>query len=82
MISFYLVSSQQKIISILSFSEVVNLKLVSLNLSSNRISMLPVELRLMDNLIELDITHNPLTVPPANVSIACNIILLTKLIRK
>ncbi|XP_026468444.1 leucine-rich repeat and calponin homology domain-containing protein 3-like [Ctenocephalides felis] len=47
--------------------EVVNLKLVSLNLSSNRISMLPVEMRLMENLIELDISHNPLTVPPANL---------------
>lgn len=44
------------------------LKLVTLDISLNRISALPVELHYMDSLVELHVEHNPLTFPPAHVS--------------
>lgn len=44
------------------------LNLVSLDISCNRIATLPVELRLMTNLVSLHLDSNPLTSPPASVS--------------
>ena len=44
------------------------LKLVALDISLNRISILPVELRFMVSLVELCVEDNPLTSPPAHVS--------------
>lgn len=56
--------------------EVTFLRLVRLDIRANRISTLPVELRLMKTLIELFVDDNPLTSPPASVSneasMACN----------
>ena len=43
------------------------LKLVTLDISLNRISTLPVELRFMVSLVELCVEHNPLTSPPSYV---------------
>jgi hypothetical protein len=45
------------------------LKLIHLDCSYNRIVRLPLNLREMISLIELNIEHNPLEVPPASVSI-------------
>jgi hypothetical protein len=42
-------------------------QLTFLDLSGNRISSLPVELRFMTTVIELNLGENPLTCPPANV---------------
>lgn len=50
------------------FIDVTSLQLVSLDISGNRISVLPVELRNMSSLVTLELTHNPLTTPPASVS--------------
>lgn len=44
------------------------LKLVTLDVSENRIATLPVELRFMVSLVELSVEHNPLTSPPTYVS--------------
>lgn len=41
----------------------------SLDVSCNRIATLPVELRLMKNLVNLVLDSNPLTSPPASVSL-------------
>lgn len=49
-------------------SDVTCLNLVSLDISCNRIATLPVELRLMTNLVSLHLDSNPLTSPPASVS--------------
>lgn len=43
------------------------LKLVTLDISLNRISSLPVELRFMVSLVDLCVEHNALTSPPAHV---------------
>ena len=48
-------------------SEISYLQLTFLDLSGNRISALPVELRFMTSVIELNLGENPLTCPPANV---------------
>lgn len=50
-------------------SELTYLKLERLDISGNRISSLPVELRSMTTLVYLNLNHNPLTSPPAKVSI-------------
>ena len=47
------------------------LKLITLDISLNRISTLPVELRFMISLVELCVEHNPLTSPPAHVRFLC-----------
>lgn len=44
-----------------------SLNLVSLDLSCNRISSLPLEIRFMTDLIDLNLTDNPLTSPPAQL---------------
>lgn len=49
------------------FSELTYLRLVKLDVSCNRISVLPNELRKMKSLIELKLAENPLTSPPASV---------------
>lgn len=45
------------------------LQLVTLDISVNRISALPVELRYMVSLVDLCVEHNPLASPPAHVCI-------------
>lgn len=52
-------------------TELMFLKLVTLDISLNRISVLPVELRFMVSLVNLCVEHNPLTTPPAHVSPLC-----------
>lgn len=47
--------------------EVTYLRLTRLDLSANRISTLPVEMREMDCLIDLAVEENPLNSPPASV---------------
>lgn len=49
-------------------SDIDSLNLESLDVSCNRIATLPVELRLMKNLVNLVLDSNPLTSPPASVS--------------
>ena len=49
------------------------LKLVRLDISLNRIAVLPVELRFMVSLVELCVEHNPLTSPPAHVISRINV---------
>lgn len=49
--------------------ELTYLQLVSLDISCNRIATLPVELRLMTSLVDLELVNNPLTSPPASVSL-------------
>ena len=51
-----------------SFVEISFLRLVHMDLSANRISTLPVELRFMISVVDLNLGENPLTCPPANVS--------------
>lgn len=53
----------------LAFLEVTCLQLVSLDISCNRIATLPVELRLMTSLVNLELENNPLTSPPASVNL-------------
>lgn len=48
--------------------EIAYLRLVKLDISGNRISTLPVELRTMTTLVDLNLSHNPLTSPPSYVS--------------
>lgn len=50
------------------FPEVAALRLEKLDLTANQISSLPVELRVMDSLVELNLDHNPLVSPPSSVS--------------
>lgn len=45
-----------------------SLSLVTLDISGNRIAVLPVELRNMTSLVTLELENNPLTTPPASVS--------------
>ncbi|XP_043283916.1 leucine-rich repeat and calponin homology domain-containing protein isoform X4 [Venturia canescens] len=49
--------------------ELTYLRLVKLDISSNRISVLPNELRKMKSLVELRLSDNPLTSPPASLCI-------------
>lgn len=51
------------------FLDVTYLHLVSLDISGNRIATLPVELRNMQSLVNLELENNPLTSPPASVSL-------------
>ena len=51
------------------FSEISFLRLVHMDLSANRITTLPVELRFMNSVVELSLGENPLSCPPANVSL-------------
>lgn len=53
----------------LSVSELTCLTLVSLDVSNNRISSLPLEIRQMSTLVEINLENNPMTSPPASVSI-------------
>jgi hypothetical protein len=53
---------------ILLYLEIAYLRLVKLDISGNRISTLPVELRTMTTLVDLNLSHNPLTSPPSYVS--------------
>ncbi|ROT79491.1 putative leucine-rich repeat and calponin-likey domain-containing protein 1 isoform X2 [Penaeus vannamei] len=48
-------------------SELCFLRLVLLDLSGNRIAMLPTELRFMSSLVTLSLDNNPLQHPPANL---------------
>lgn len=57
---------------ILLYSEIAYLRLVKLDISGNRISTLPVELRTMTTLVDLNLSHNPLTSPPSYVSGHCS----------
>ena len=50
-----------------SFSEISYLQLTFLDLSGNRITVLPVELRFMTTVVHLNLEENPLSCPPANV---------------
>ena len=49
-------------------SEISFLRLVHMDLSANRITTLPVELRFMNTVVDLSLGENPLSCPPANVS--------------
>jgi hypothetical protein len=49
--------------------DLTNLNLFSLDISCNKIASLPVELRLMTSLIDLNLADNPLTSPPAHICI-------------
>ncbi len=48
--------------------ELSYLQLSLLDLSANRISSLPVEIRFMTSVVRLNLGENPLSCPPANVS--------------
>lgn len=48
-------------------SELCKLQLRHLDLSQNKISHVPVELRRMDSLVDLNLHYNPLICPPAHV---------------
>jgi Leucine-rich repeat (LRR) protein len=52
-----------------NISEISYLQLTLLDLSGNRISSLPVELRFMTSVVHLSLDENPLTCPPANVRV-------------
>ena len=56
--------------------ELMYLKLITLDISLNRVTVLPVELRFMVSLVELCVEHNPLTSPPAYVCYFCNYFLI------
>lgn len=61
-----------KVVQLTFFSrpaELTSLNLVSLDVSCNKIASLPVELRLMTSLVELDLADNPLTSPPAQLCV-------------
>lgn len=49
--------------------EITNLLLVSLDISCNKISALPVELRSMSSLVDLELCNNPLSSPPASLCV-------------
>ena len=50
------------------FLEISFLRLIHMDLSANRITSLPVELRFMNSVVNLSLGENPLSCPPANVS--------------
>ena len=50
------------------FPEISFLRLIHMDLSANRITTLPVELRFMNSVVDLSLGENPLSCPPANVS--------------
>lgn len=52
------------------FAELTYLRLVKLDISGNRISVLPNEMRKMKSLVDFRLSDNPLTSPPASVSIS------------
>jgi hypothetical protein len=52
---------------LLIYLELCALKLINFDCSYNRITRLPLNLREMTSLIELNIDHNPLEVPPAPI---------------
>jgi Leucine-rich repeat (LRR) protein len=47
--------------------ELCALKLTNFDCSHNRLIRLPLNLREMNSLIELNVDHNPLETPPASV---------------
>lgn len=49
-------------------AELTYLRLVKLDISGNRISVLPNEMRKMKSLVDFRLSDNPLTSPPASVS--------------
>lgn len=51
------------------YIELTYLRLVKLDISGNRISVLPNEMRKMKGLVDFRLSDNPLTSPPASVSI-------------
>jgi len=51
------------------YVELTYLRLVKLDISGNRISVLPNEMRKMKSLVDFKLSDNPLTSPPASVSI-------------
>ena len=55
--------------STIFFLEISFLRLIHMDLSANRITTLPVELRFMISVVDLSLGENPLSCPPANVSI-------------
>jgi hypothetical protein len=58
-----------QIINLCYLSEISFLQLTFLDLSGNRITALPVELRFMTSVVQMNLEENPLSCPPANVSI-------------
>ena len=54
--------------SAIFFLEISFLRLIHMDLSANRITTLPVELRFMNSVVDLSLGENPLSCPPANVS--------------
>ena len=54
--------------STIFFLEISFLRLIHMDLSANRITTLPVELRFMNSVVDLSLGENPLSCPPANVS--------------
>ncbi len=54
-------------INLLIDLELCTLKLINFDCSFNRIICLPLNLREMNSLIELNVDHNPLETPPASV---------------
>ena len=57
------------------FAELSKLKLVRLDFSYNKVSVIPPAYRLITSLSVLELAHNPLTSPPAQVSDPQTIIL-------
>jgi hypothetical protein len=51
----------------LIYLELCTLKLINFDCSYNRIVRLPLNLREVNSLIELNVEHNPLEIPPASV---------------
>lgn len=49
------------------FAELSKLKLVRLDFSYNKVSVIPPAYRLITSLSVLELAHNPLTSPPAQV---------------
>lgn len=52
---------------------VMQLKLRKLDISSNRIAHIPLDLHKMTTMEELCLDNNPLLTPPSNVSIASDV---------
>ena len=55
--------------SYLAFTELSKVKLVRLDFSYNKVSVIPPAYRLITSISVLELAHNPLTSPPAQV---CN----------
>ncbi len=66
---FSIVLSVSKVLFYLCISEISKLKLTELDLSGNKISHIPNDLRMIDTLDTIKLENNPLLSPPANVSI-------------